>query len=138
MPYEFEFHDREDYILVSTGGEASTLEDVLGYADAIMTEMRDRGYSCILHDQRSFVASVGAYEAVELAKYLADADAQSYGMRAAIVSSEANYEISRIFETAFQNRSMELRVFLDFDRAERWLRTKESKSLSRVSSLEKI
>jgi len=127
MPFKYKIFEKDAYLLVEAGGEANTLEDMAEYSDAVFDAAFAKGYTCVLHDQRTLVANFTQIDVINLADQYIDMDAQTYGMRAAIVCSEQNLEIIRFLETAFQNRSMELRTFTDIASAEEWLACKERK-----------
>lgn len=130
MSFKYKTHDEETYLLVEAGGEANTLEDIVEYSNAVLEAALTKGYTCVLHDQRKLAANFTQIDIINLADQNVAMDAQSSGIRAAVVCSEHNLDIIRFLETAFQNRSLQLRTFTDMTSAEEWLACKEQKYFS--------
>lgn len=123
MPVEAEVRVAENFLLVIAGGTMESMEDLFAYTGLIKEHLlkHDGSVRRVLLDERAMEDRIDALDAYAFSESDDTALAVTSGIRIACLSSPANYEFNRAFETFFQNRSLNFKVFLDMEEAENWL-----------------
>lgn len=121
MPYSSVVIDKKDYLFFVIGGEVDALEDVIAHTDSIISQALKSQRNRLLLDETQLVMNIDGHDAILLAEHLANTHLPSRGMRAAVVCAPQNQNLIRSFETALQNRSINYKMFMDVEAAEKWL-----------------
>lgn len=120
MPYEFDIIEKEDYLLFDVTGESATVEDVVQFTQTLLKEAMKRDCRSVMLDERGLRQRLDSHDAYLAAEKLV-ADRPRSGIRFASIRSDENWTIGKRFETIFQNRSINFRVFDNIPEAETWL-----------------
>lgn len=122
MPYTFEFTNKGNYLLVTVSGEVNAYDDVLAYIDALVAQLRRTNITRLLLDEREVSFNIDVLDIVLVTdQFMAVPGITTRGYRVACVCSHDNVEVIRAFETSFQNRSLNYRMFSQIHAAEKWL-----------------
>lgn len=121
MAIEFKAIHEEGYIRIVTKGVLQTLEELVEYGSFMYEQATSSGVPRILLDEdlmedASDAGTIYVYSEHEIITKTATA-----GIRIAGVCTPENYDINKVFETMFQNRSYNFRVFLHEQEAIDWL-----------------
>jgi len=122
MLYTTTITDKKDYLLIESEGKAKDFADIAAYTDLIISHSQRHRQKRILLDETSVTLSLDAHDASLLAERLVASMVPNMGIRVAAVCAPCNYAIARIIETAFQNRSLNFRMFEDMQSAIDWLK----------------
>ena len=123
MPYSIQFLDKNDYLIFSLSGEIDNLDELISYAESVISQTRISSHKRLLLDETGVSMNVDTHDAILFAKHLAGAKVAHLGFRAAVICAPENYALIQSFETALQNRSMNYKVFKEIDAAEEWLKS---------------
>lgn len=121
MPYSLVFRDTSDFLHAETSGEFHTLEELFAHLESVMEEAAERSKRRVLLDFRQLRAYLESYHATVFTEGLLEKGYPSLGMRFAALVHPDDIEKAVAFETAFLNRSMINKVFLEYDAAQEWL-----------------
>jgi hypothetical protein len=121
MPHSLHITDTASHLLIATSGSMSTLDELLGYAEDILSELLRRKQTRVLVDERALTMHLDAYDLITLADRLDARGLAVLGIRTAAICSATNFAIEKMLETALNNRSLTHRAFLDEDEALAWL-----------------
>jgi len=119
QPYSYRIERTKSYLLITSSGVFKSQTDVLDYADKLFREFDKWGLKSILMDERKMKHIVSNIDIYEIGKYVAERLAGDY--RIAIVYDKEFFSKGGFFETVASNRSLCVRIFLDFNEAEKWL-----------------
>ncbi|MGL1863042.1 MAG: hypothetical protein OCC46_11025 [Pseudodesulfovibrio sp.] len=120
MTYDYAMTMKDDYLLVTIGGESNTIEDVLSLADRVLIEAKRNNCTCILFDERTVTVNLDQHDVYQCTEALAE-HLPSAGIRVAVVHNTTDLAIYQCFETMLRNRSINYKLFDDFQSAEKWL-----------------
>ncbi len=120
MTYDYAMTMKDDYLLVTIGGESNTVEDVLSLANRVLIEAKRNNCTCVLFDERTVTINLDQHDAYQCTEALAE-HIPAEGMRVAVVHNTKDLTIYQCFETMLQNRSINYTLFDDFQSAEEWL-----------------
>lgn len=126
MNYNYRIIKNNFYLHLQTEGTVNSLADIERLTQSVLDAAHAGAFSCILFDNRNLKVDLTPFDITNLAEGLVDLSVQTSGTRAAIVCPFRRKESSSFFETAYRNRSLELRVFHEMDKAEVWLKNKIS------------
>lgn len=121
MSYSQVFTDETLYLLCITHGTVDNAEAFVEWAVGVIGKARETGHTRILMDNRTFELHLSPLDVVTFASRLEAMNANSLGLRLAVVSSPANPEISRLVETSLINRSASYKSFRNQQEALDWL-----------------
>lgn len=125
MGYDIELEKQKDYLLVSLGGEANNVDDVMLLANTVLKAAKQHNYTNILFDERKVTLNLDQHDVYncteELGTFL-----PSEGICVAAVHNAKDVIIFQCFETMLQNRSINYRIFETIEEAEKWLVAKGS------------
>jgi cephalosporin-C deacetylase-like acetyl esterase len=122
MSYTVEIIDKKDYLLFVTTGKADDFFEMTAYSDLILAHTLKHKQKRVILDETEVTVDLNAYDATMLAERLVADMVPSMGLRGAVVCAQCNVAVARIFETAFLNRSINLRMFEDMQSAIDWLK----------------
>lgn len=111
---------KERHFIARLSGR-TTDKDLLEYADIVMDAARRFDMNRVLLDERDIIHEsdmLGGYMASE---HPAVTEAAARGLRVALIGTPANRIPNKAFETLMRNRSVNCRLFEDFEEAEAWL-----------------
>lgn len=98
-----------------------TAEEAQYYGDLMYAHAQLSGVTRILLDERGLKDEEDTMDAYEVAESETLAEMGMAGFRIALVTHPDNYTINQTWETVLQNRAINLRVFLEEDKALAWL-----------------
>lgn len=119
MAIEYEFHTEGDILLVKTSGFDENLQDVMEYGLAIIQAARESGAERVLCDERELEYQLNTFDTYESAEFIASQAPQI--AKVAIVCSPDVQADADFWETVAVNRGMRVRMFLDLEKARRWV-----------------
>jgi hypothetical protein len=115
--------DSQDHMVVLTGADALTVEDVLEARRLLVEDLRlPPGYVTLVDFRASSLAELRSTEVQRLAATRHELPFITVGSKVAVVVSSSDaFGIARMYELARPAAPEELRVFYDYDEARRWL-----------------
>ena len=114
---DFDFRDGVLYVKVS--GEDDSVDDVIGYGQAVIQQALQHNATRILSDETDLVYRIGTFDVFASAKALAENAPRI--VRAALVVNPVQIKDARFFETVAINRGLDVRMFTSFEEAKTWL-----------------
>ncbi len=119
MAIQYNMDAEGDILRVKVWGEDDDLEDVLSYNQDVAQFAHQKSIRRILSDERELTYAISEIDTFELGEALAEL---ARGLeKLALVVSRDNYEDARFWETTVRNRGIPARVFLDMEKAEKWI-----------------
>jgi len=115
---EFEF--REGILYVKASGQDESVDDVIGYGQAVIEQAVRHQASRILADETALVYRIGTFDLFASAKVLAENT--PHITQSALVVNPDQVKDAQFFETVAVNRGLDVRMFTDIDQARKWLR----------------
>lgn len=116
-----EIKPQDGYVLLVPIGTMQSTEEAQEYGERMFQAALDNGTSKILLDERRLKDEEDTYTAYEVSESDTLSEMREKGFRIALISNADNYEINQVWETMMQNRSINLKVFLDKTKALAWL-----------------
>ena len=107
-------------LFVSASGMDDTVEEVKQYAHTVASTAEELKCTGILCDERNLKYRLGTLDTFDLARFVAKI-APSMA-KIAIVCSPEDQGDAAFFETVAVNRGLEVKSFVDYERARAWLR----------------
>lgn len=129
--YSYEVVEKDGYIRINLFGKLNEVNNMLVLAGEMIREATACDTNCILSYGRDVEIDLDVSQAFKIAQTLGDY-IPLLGLRIASVPSAKQLKLDQFFETVFQNRSINYRVFGSAEEAEAWLRTR--KYTSRTAS----
>ena len=119
---EYEVSVEDGYVLVQTSGACTTTDDFLGIGiDAHRVAVKNK-LARMLFDLRGLTeTNVDALLAVKVAAFFEQFDQSTKTIKSALVVKESSFKRASFAETAFQNRGIPLRAFVDMEESKQWL-----------------
>lgn len=121
MPISTNISLEDGFIRITSAGTMLDLGEAQEYGNRMYAAAIKYGVKRILLDERHMVDEEDVMDAYEVSESSTLTEMGMAGFRLALVSSQANLEINKAWETILQNRAINLRVFHDVTEAERWL-----------------
>jgi len=121
MPLNVKYTDEDDFLLATVTGDCRTLKELADFGSSIIATSGSRGRPCVLMDFRGMTMELESYHITTYSEQLMDIGLPALGLRLAGLADTEHIAITRAFETALRNRSINLRAFLDKDEALKWL-----------------
>ena len=119
MPYTFEVHEKEDYLLMTASGTLESVEDL----DSLSRLMWQKADQCqcrrFLIDETAVNKTIDPHDITVFAE--SKIDNPRNRLRVAVVYSPENFSKLRWMETFLQNRSLAYRQFSSIEEARQWL-----------------
>ena len=72
MTYDYAMTMKDDYLLVTIGGESNTVEDVLSLANRVLIEAKRNNCTCVLFDERTVTINLDQHDAYQCTEALAE------------------------------------------------------------------
>lgn len=120
MGIEYSTENKKKYFFVKSRGESDDLDEVSRYAREITELCKKHSHSNILIDETNRQYILGeVLDLYKLANFLKTLDIAT--LRIAIVCQPEYLEHIRFFETTANNRGMNIKFFLESNRAKQWL-----------------
>lgn len=121
MPIQFETRKENGYIRIIPTGRLETLDELIEYG----TYMYDQAIACDIHrvllDEKDLIDAADASTIYEWCENEVVSKTATSGIRIAGVCTADNFACNKVYETMFQNRSYNFRVFLNEEEAIQWL-----------------
>lgn len=111
----------DTYVRLESNGTIRTADDAQQYLEHMYAEANKLGVNRILLDERELMDEEDAMDAYQVSESATFAQMSVRGFRLALISREENLEINKTWETILQNRSINLRIFLDETEGLDWL-----------------
>jgi len=124
MPYTFETHEKDGYLLLIASGSIESLDDMKAVSQAIKDTAAQFRCRRFLIDERAVNKTIDPHDITIFAEFRANEP--DYRLRVALVCTPENVSRLRWIETFFQNRSLPYRQFSSFQEAEQWLMSPSS------------
>ncbi len=120
MGIEYSTENRKKYFFVESQGESDDLDEISRYAREITELCKQQGHSNMLIDETNRQYILGeVLDLYKLANFLKTLDITT--LRIAIVCQTEYLEHIRFFETTANNLRMNIKFFLESNRAKQWL-----------------
>ena len=120
MGIEYSTENRKKYFFVKSCGESDDLNEISRYAHEITDLCKQLGHSNILIDETNRQYILGeVLDLYKLANFLKTLDIATLNI--AIVCLPEYLEQIRFFEMTANNHGMNIKFFLETNRAEQWL-----------------
>lgn len=120
MPFRCDIQQHELYLLVTLSGELRTIDEAASIAEQVIPAAQQGGYFLVLQDERELAVEMDVHDTLVAADQVGEIAPWS-GICVASVRSSGNWEIGKVTETLLQNRSVNFKVFKDYDEAVAWL-----------------
>lgn len=121
MPIHNEVELRDGYLIIESIGSQNTAVKIDEYGELIRQEGNKHNQKRILLDQRRMDGEGDFHDAYEACESAIIAKLILTGFRLACVSKPDNLKENQAWELLLNNRSLNFKVFLDFDEAVDWL-----------------
>ncbi|NOY16136.1 MAG: hypothetical protein GXP23_04215 [Gammaproteobacteria bacterium] len=120
MSIKYSIENKKKYLFVKSHGKSNDLDEVSRYAREITELCKGQGHKNILIDEthRQYVLDE-VLDLYKLATFFKTLDISS--LRIAIICHPKYLEHIHFLETTANNRGMNIKFFLEFDSAKRWL-----------------
>jgi len=118
MPYTFEAHQKDGYILLVASGTIESTKDLVLLSRALREKADEFDCRRFLIDERAVVKNIDSHDLTVFAEMKVD---EPIKLRLAVIYSPEDLAEFRWMETIQQNRSIAYRQFSSFDEAEQWL-----------------
>ena len=119
MSIDYYFTVKENYLEVVSSGKDDSLFEVLRYGTAILRTAITNKMPKILCDERKLVYNLKTFDNFNVASHIASIVPKN--AKIAIVTSEENLKDYDFWETVAVNRGLQVKGFLDIEKAEEWL-----------------
>lgn len=120
MTYKTTLEIKNGYILCTCQGNLDNTALLTLANDSLKNRAR-HNLDGLLADMRETTTDMSMLDAVQFGEILSELISPSSRARTAIVHSEQDKAVCRLFETALVNRSFTVRLFRDLETAEAWL-----------------
>jgi len=121
MAVQYEIQVRENYLYFLGNGIEEGLAGILDNLRMIVHACGERNLSHVLIDDRLVIYTASISSLYEFAKQFEQIDFSKSIQKAAVVSVNKYRSDNKFFENSMRNRNINLRVFYDIDKAEKWL-----------------
>lgn len=119
MAIDYSITPKGSLLVVKAGGRDESLEEVAAYGAAVIEACKEHGCDKIICDERELEYDLNLLETLNLGSFYSEVTPTA--VRVAIVCSPDSYDEARFFEDVSVNRGLTLHIFLDYDRAMKWL-----------------
>ena len=120
MGYKLNVIPKNNYINITASG-TQTMENNIKLAADSVEACKKYKLSRVLIDIQGLSGQPGTLADYELAKLLTAWETAKTVTRAALVEKESDLPAGRFFETTARNRGINLAVFSDPEKAEKWI-----------------
>lgn len=125
--YTYAASEKNRFAHIVLKGRIDSVYDVLTLYGDLLREAAAIRTTCILLDSRACVFELDVPQAFKVAQTLGDY-IPLLGMRIASVPDSKTMELDKFFETVFQNRSINYRLFESEEEAEKWILLRQCRS----------
>ena len=122
--YSYKATEKGEYVNIEVTGKMDTVDEVLIFAGDIIRLATSFNATCIMICGQTVTVDLDVSQAFKIAQTLGDY-IPLLGMRIASIPNPKNMKLDHFFETAFQNRSINYRVFKSVEEAREWLTLKD-------------
>jgi len=119
MAINYQFKVEPEMLQVITSGKDETLEEVVNYSQAVITQAIEHQAKKILCDERKLEYSISVLETYKLAEMISRE--ARHTARVAIVCQPKYMDSGKFFETVAANRGLIIAVTSDYEAAVQWL-----------------
>lgn len=121
MPYTFSIHPEQNLIRQTLWGRV-TVDELRDIATRIWAHPHHRPRMDVLADLRNAEVDVSYEQMTDYTRFLAGNS--TIGRQAIVVTRQLEFGLARMYEQLTENHMLraDLRVFLDMEAAERWMR----------------
>jgi hypothetical protein len=119
MPIDFHFSVKDKLLLVKASGKDDSLEDVMNYSKAVLSEAVESQCTRILCDERDLEYALSVADTYSLANTASELVPRV--IKIAIVCNSKSLPDGKFYETVGVNRGLVVRVMGDLNEAWEWL-----------------
>lgn len=119
MNYEVEIIIEEDYLKGIVSGHQTHIDNEEMILE-LLALCREHDLKKVLLDMTGLYGQPGTFSDFQLANFAVDRGLPGI-KRVALVAAPENFEHTQFFETASQNRGLNVRAFVDLDEAVIWI-----------------
>jgi hypothetical protein len=112
---------KDNHILVTTDGICTTIKQIMAYGNEIQNACKKEKLDKVLIDDRKLTIATSFFENFHVAEEVTSVSAKRNFIKIAQVANKANFEKSKVMETIFRNRGLDLKVFDAMENAHEWL-----------------
>lgn len=119
MAINYTYDINNDVLISKASGNVNELDEVKKYGESLIKLCKKNNLNKVISDERNLKYNLSQIELYSLASYYREL--LDTVIKSAIVCREVEFENTRFWETVSVNRGLNVKVFTDLKKAQKWI-----------------